>query len=114
MVAILLGHIVIVMLAVKTEALGVVYPSAVLLMPEEHQDAEAYQISCRARTVAAEQRCWSPVRKIEITHWCNTNENLSRLQQQHTHTHTSAHMRGNVRLVGRQSTVMWKSKNKLK
>lgn len=67
------------MLSVKTEALGVVYASVVLLMPEEHKDIEAYQISRPARTVAAEQWCWSLVRKIEISHWCNTNENLSRL-----------------------------------
>ncbi len=67
------------MLSVKTEVLGVVYTSLVLLMPEEHKDIEAYQISRPARTVAAEQRCWSLVRKIEISHWCNTNENLSRL-----------------------------------
>ncbi len=59
------------MLSVKTEALGVF--NVVLLMPEEHEDIEAYQISRPA------QRCWSLVRKIEITHWCNANENLSRL-----------------------------------
>lgn len=61
------------MLSVQTEALGVFYASVVLVMPEEHEDIEAYQFSRPARTVAAEQRCWSLVRKIEISHWCNTN-----------------------------------------
>lgn len=41
------------------------------------------------------------MRKIEITHWCNTNEILSRLQQKHTHTYTHTSAQGE-RSAGRQ------------